>query len=268
MGQASKYLLDPLTAPDPSEETGPGTHYRSTFGPNSDTASTIRGVGDKRSVTTAVRETAYPSPPQSASPRKTHFPHRQEASTRYGEPPRRSSLERPSTEIPTSSAASTVVPRPRGSSLTERYPGDESHRPLDIIRKQVRTADRHPHLRKQHFVEPDSIDQLDNITGKYHHDGPYDPTLLARNTDFLYSPVEAVAGTTEEALRATPREKVIDSVTRHRPLDGVATVAPGMTDNSGRTFEYEEGTDLMIEGNYKRWPGVVSLIWCHRQGEG
>ena len=215
---------------------------------------------DKKGTNATIRETAYPSPPHSASPHKTRFSNRREAATGHQDAPQRSSLDRPSTEIPTSSAASTIVGRQRGSSLSERYPGDQSHRPLDIIRKETKTANRHPHLRKKHYVGPDSIDQLDNVGGKYHHDGPFDPTLLARNTEFLYSPVEAVAGTTEEALRATPREKVIDSVRRHRPLDGVATIPPGVTDSTGRTFNYEEGTDLMIEGDYKRWPGIVSLL--------
>ena len=75
---------------------------------------------------------------------------------------------------------------------------------------------------------------------------------------YLTSPVEAVSGTNEEALKATPREKVVDSVERHRPLDGVAIVPPGLTDSTGATYNYHEGTDLMIEeGNYKRWDGIV-----------
>lgn len=75
---------------------------------------------------------------------------------------------------------------------------------------------------------------------------------------YLTSPVEAVSGTNEEALKATPREKVVDSVEKHRPLDGVAIVPPGLTDSTGATYNYYEGTDLMIEeGNYKRWDGIV-----------
>ena len=70
------------------------------------------------------------------------------------------------------------------------------------------------------------------------------------------SPIEAVAGSNAEALRATPEEKVIDAVRKHRPLDGVAMVPPGQADREGRIYKYNEGTDLMIEdgGNYKRWP--------------
>lgn len=75
---------------------------------------------------------------------------------------------------------------------------------------------------------PDSIDSLDNIgPGAYHHGGPYDATLLARNTSSAFSPVEAVKGSNEEALKATPTENIQDSIARHRPLDGVATVPPG-----------------------------------------
>ena len=104
--------------------------------------------------------------------------------------------------------------------------------------------------------------------GAYHHDGPYDATLLARNMSFTSSPVEAVAASNEEALKATPREKIVDSVQKHRPLDGVAIVPPGVTDREGRVYHYEEGTDMMIEdgGNYKRWPGVVSTPFRFHHG--
>ena len=154
-----------------------------------------------------------------------------------------------------------MVGRSRGASLTSRFPGDESHRPLDILKREKKIADRAPHLRKKHFVGSDSIDQLDSVGGQYHHDGPFDATLLARNTSFLSSPVEAVSGTNEEALRATPHEKVVDSIERHRPLDGVAIVPPGIADGTGRTLHYQEGADLMIEeGNFRRWPGVVSRL--------
>lgn len=95
--------------------------------------------------------------------------------------------------------------------------------------------------------------------GAYHHEGPFDATLLAKNLSYKSSPVEAVRRTNLEALKATPREKIQDSVERHRPLDGVARVPPGMADENGRVYNYREGADLMIEdgGNYKRWPGVV-----------
>lgn len=117
-------------------------------------------------------------------------------------------------------------------------------------------------MRKHHHIAPDTIDTLDNVgLGQYHHEGPYDATLLARNNSFSSSPVAAVAGTTTETLKATPHEKIVDSVTSHRPLEGVAVYPPGTTDPEGRTYHYQEGENMMIDlnpggGPYKRWPGV------------
>lgn len=122
-------------------------------------------------------------------------------------------------------------------------------------------AYRSPHLRKNHIPGADRIDTLDNINSPYHHEGPYDATLISRNANLTYSPVAAVRSTNEEALKATPPEMIQDSLKQHKPLDGVAIVPPGMQDINGTTYNYEEGTDMMIEngGNYKRWSGVV----CH-----
>jgi hypothetical protein len=110
----------------------------------------------------------------------------------------------------------------------------------------------------------DSIDVLDKSVfgGTYHHEGPYDATLLARNTSYLSSPVEAVRGTNNEAIRATPRENIKDSLDRHVPLQGTAVIPPGMSGLDGKVMQYEEGADLMREpdapgGAYKRWGDVV-----------
>ena len=152
--------------------------------------------------------------------------------------------------------------RRRTNSLTGRFAGDQSHRPLDLIKHETKLANRSPHLRKRHLPGPDSIDILDvnPIGPAYHHEGPFDATLLARNTSSTHSPVGAVSGTNAEALRATPHDKIQDSLRMHRPLDGTASIPSGMADFSGRQMQYEEGADLMIEGgNYKRWPGVVCL---------
>ena len=91
-------------------------------------------------------------------------------------------------------------------------------------------ANRSPHLRKKHHVGADSIDSLDNVgpSNAYHHEGPYDATLLAKNIDPKRAPIAAVKDGNAEALKATPKELVEDSVRRHRPLDGVAVVPPGM----------------------------------------
>lgn len=131
-----------------------------------------------------------------------------------------------------------------------------------MLMEDNKKANRAPHLRKKHLVGADAIDRLDNLIAPYHHEGPYDATLLARNTSYTNSPVGAVSTTNEEALKATPREMIKDSVEKHRPLDGTAMVPPGMADRYGNTYNYQEGTDMMIENNpeggaYKRWPGMV-----------
>jgi len=139
-----------------------------------------------------------------------------------------------------------------------------SHRPLDQLRKESKPANRAPHLKKKHMPGADSIDALDRsvIGGAYHHEGPYDATLLARNTSYESSPVAAVKGTNEEAIRATPRENIKDSLDKHVPLQGTAIIPPGMAGLDGKAMRYEEGADLMREqdapgGAYKRWEGVV-----------
>jgi len=110
----------------------------------------------------------------------------------------------------------------------------------------------------------DTIDSLDTIGGTYHHEGPYDATLLARNTSYESSPVAATMGTNQEAIRATPRENIIDSLTKHVPLQGTAVIPPGMAGLDGRTMDYEEGADLMREadapgGAYKRYADLKYL---------
>jgi len=121
-------------------------------------------------------------------------------------------------------------------------------------------------LKKKHMPGADSIDSLDQsmLGGSYHHDGPYDATLLARNTSYQSSPVEAVSGTNAEAIRATPREYIKDSINKHVPLQGTAIVPPGSSGLDGRTMRYKEGADLMREpdapgGAYKRWVDVDYL---------
>ena len=253
--------MDPLTAPEPSEETGPGTHYRSTFAPDTRSQRSGSSPTPKKSASAHIRHTSNPSSLAAASSRRDQLPYHQKAFTDHtGSSSQRRSLERPSSEIPTSTIS--AYGRQRGSSLSSRFSGDQSHRPLEIIKKEAKIANRAPHLHKKNLVGSDSIDSLDTAGGKYHHDGPFDAALIARNMSFAHSPIEAVSASTEETLKATPREKIIDSIRKHRPLDGVAEVPSGMADRLGRQYNYEEGTDMMIEngGNYKRWPGVVSLL--------
>lgn len=134
-----------------------------------------------------------------------------------------------------------------------------------MIRKHSKKANRSPHLRKKHQPGPDTVDRLDPAIGgrPYHHEGPYDAALLARNTSYKSSPVAALESTNAEALKATPQENIRNAVERHRPLEGVADVPPGVQDRFGRTYQYEEGADLLHEDGgdgpgYKRWAGKVN----------
>lgn len=109
-------------------------------------------------------------------------------------------------------------------------------------------------------MNPDIIDELDNAAlYSYHHEGPYDAVYPERNRISKHSPVEAVRDSNEAALRATPRHKIADSLSSHRPLDGTAFYPPGVTDREGHTYDYEEGSNFMNEyGNFMRLPGKVS----------
>lgn len=184
-------------------------------------------------------ERSYPSPPASTSPRPHGSPnHRKEHLGDTYNRPRRS------------------------SSLKERFPGDPTVSPLNQLSREKAVADRARHITRHHAVRPDTIDSLDaSGIGAYHHEGPYDATLFARNNSWRSSPVAAVAESNNEALKATPHEKIVDSVQGHRPLDGVASYPPGVTDRNGQTYNYREGDNMMTEENapggpYKRWPGV------------
>jgi Pal1 cell morphology protein len=98
--------------------------------------------------------------------------------------------------------------------------------------------------------------------GPYHHEGPYDAALFARNKSDKSAPLNALEHSNHETLKATPKEKILDSVRAHRPLDGVATYAPGEADRNGYVYNYEQGDNMMTSGGnpeggaYKRWPGV------------
>ena len=158
--------------------------------------------------------------------------------------------------------------RRRGSSLGQRYAGDNSNQPLAQLAHEKREADKSRHMVRKHHIQPDQIDSLDTISPdgtSYHHSGPYDATLFARNNSYLSSPLQAVHSSNAEALKATPRDKIMDSVRGHRPLDGVASFPPGTTDRDGAVYSYTEGENMMIGGGpgdnpeggaYKRWPGV------------
>lgn len=137
-----------------------------------------------------------------------------------------------------------------------------SHRPLDQLSREKAIADKSRHATKKHHIQPDTIDNLDTVgAGAYHHSGPYDATLLARNNT-KDSPLAALKDSNEETLKATPRENIIDSVRGHRPLDGVAAYPPGSVDRlTGQVYDYEQGENMMVDNNpeggaYKRYPGL------------
>lgn len=289
LSQAQQYLIDPLHAPEPSDETGPGTHFRSTFAPASSMTnppspphsatfkepsvqvrqSTGSSTNPFRKSSVASKDgthvssrpisAGYTTPPSSASPRRAHFPHGEEGLASHNSSPRsrrRDSLG--SHQFSPRKGEYQGRPR-RSSSLRERYPGDKSTRPLDELKREEKLARRAPHLNKRHIPGPDTIDRLDSVNGRYHHEGPYDAALLARNTAWNTSPLAALRDSNEEAIRATPPENIKDAVEKHHPIDGVAIVPPGMPDRFGRTYDYTEGDDMMLhnDGNYKRWPGLV-----------
>ncbi|TKW59479.1 hypothetical protein CTA1_4213 [Colletotrichum tanaceti] len=324
---AKAYLLDPLTAPEPSQETGPGSSFINpdpllrTFSQKKKGKEPVKN--SDKSHSSHSRVSLYPTPPASASPTRSSFrssnpfspthkhdslpPSRElasPASPSYPHVPlgRSSSVRSTRLRSPTSSRdrfpPSTSVTRSysartrsiaeengsnsdssiqrsksvsthtgpsglhRSGSLNQKYPGDMSHRPLDIIKREQRAADRAPHLRtRKNGPMTDTIDSLDSIGGVYHHGGPYDATLASRNRNKMYAPVEAVRESNMEALRATPREYIQDSLDKHVPLQGTGLIPAGCTDMSGNVMNYQEGADLMREpdakgGAYKRWDGI------------
>ncbi|KXH31001.1 hypothetical protein CNYM01_14000 [Colletotrichum nymphaeae SA-01] len=327
---AKAYLLDPLTAPEPSQETGPGSSFINpdpllrTFSQKKKGKEPVQNSDKSQTSYQAhSRTSSYPTPPASASPTRSSFhssnpfsPTYQRASVSLsrgpasptspsspGHPLGRSTSVRsnglrspsspsnrfpPSTSVTRSISARTrsiaeangtladsSVQRSksvnshqgssglrRSSSINQRFPGDMSHRPLDMIKREQRAADRAPHLRTRKYGPvTDTIDSLDSIGGVYHHGGPYDATLASRNRNKKYAPVEAVRESNMEALRATPREYIQDSLDKHVPLQGTGLIPAGGTDMSGNVMNYEEGADLMREPNnqggaYKRWDGI------------
>ncbi|KAF6844199.1 hypothetical protein CMUS01_01349 [Colletotrichum musicola] len=325
--RAKAYLLDPLTAPEPSQEDGPGSSFINpdpllrTFSQKKKGKEPVRST---KSHSSHGQSSSYPTPPTSASPTRSSFHSSNPFSPTYKpaslpsprEPaspaspstsnraPGRSTSVRsngfrgpasPSSRFPPSTSvtrsysahnrsiseengaprAHSSVQRSksvnhhngqgglqRSGSLSQRYPGDMSHRPLDVLKREQRAADRAPHLRtRKNGPMTDTIDSLDTIGGVYHHGGPYDATLASRNRNKMYAPVEAVKESNMEALRATPREYIQDSLEKHVPLQGTGTIPAGARDMRGHVMDYEEGADLMREpdakgGAYKRWEGI------------
>ncbi|RPB27118.1 hypothetical protein L211DRAFT_608792 [Terfezia boudieri ATCC MYA-4762] len=131
--------------------------------------------------------------------------------------------------------------------------------PLAKIKEEHKAAHRAKHLRKA--VPADTIDSLDKSffgNGTYHHEGPYDATLASRQIPG-HSPIDAVKYTNAQALAATPRANIIDSLTRKVPLQGVGMVPPGVVGPGGQKFEYEEEDIQRSQGGLGRWSGIEYL---------
>ncbi|KAJ5780782.1 hypothetical protein N7457_005942 [Penicillium paradoxum] len=143
------------------------------------------------------------------------------------------------------------------------YSGTPEHYPVEPRRRRDHSTPHRRHTTKysrhSQLVQPDVIDQLDNVTTfSYHHEGPYDAACPERNRFSQSSPLEAVKESNAEALRATPHHKIADALNSHRPLDGVAFYPPGTTDRNGQEYSYEEGSNMMNDfaGNFMRLPGT------------
>ncbi|KAK3706294.1 hypothetical protein LTR37_012809 [Vermiconidia calcicola] len=270
--QAASVLIDPMNEPEPSEETGLNASVGSTFAP----AKEINGSTSPSSSRNPYRNSPAETPlnkggassavrSSGGSPREPFPNYRSEAFNNHETTSRRRAGSHgtpPSYNEVTTGGSSEPKGRRRGSSLRERYPGDKSTQPLNVIRRDSRKAHRSPHLNKRSMPGADMVDRLDPAIGgrAYHHEGPYDAALMSRNRDPKTAPLGAIQSSNEEALKATPRENIKDAVERHKPLDGTAFVPPGHQDRMGRTYNYEEGADLMHESSsgdagYKRWPG-------------
>ncbi|GFF38642.1 hypothetical protein IFM51744_03964 [Aspergillus udagawae] len=179
----------------------------------------------------------------------------------------------PSPTLSPSSSTSTLntLSLERSPSVPSIYwSGELEHQPVEPRRRrntyhptyaqQSTQGSRHRtrYRRGSLLVTPDVIDRLDNAgVFHYHHESPYDAVYAERNHDAKTSPIAALEGSTNEALKATPEDKLADCLNSHRPLDGVAFYPPGTTDREGRTYEYEEGTNMMNDyGNFVRFPGL------------
>ncbi|KAI5815451.1 hypothetical protein BZA77DRAFT_315806 [Pyronema omphalodes] len=98
------------------------------------------------------------------------------------------------------------------------------------------TSSRRHRRRISPIPAPDAIDLLDTAFGTpYHHDGPFEATLLARQIPGR-APVDALKWSNEQVLLATPEASWRDCLEGHYPLCGVAMYPPG----KGGLGTYEE----------------------------
>ncbi|OJD09998.1 hypothetical protein AJ78_08810 [Emergomyces pasteurianus Ep9510] len=167
-------------------------------------------------------------------------------------PPYSSNLSVPTQPFPAFLSDS----KPTGNSQSIHSHSRSHSTPFPTVQRS-RTRPRH----NSTYLPPDVIDFLDDISPfHYHHEGPYDAASPYRNRSRQNSnPIDALKITNEEALKATPPGKLVDSIRHSRPLDGVAYYPPGFTDPEGNTYDYEEGWNMVTEedrGILSRRPGM------------
>ncbi|ERS96685.1 hypothetical protein HMPREF1624_06894 [Sporothrix schenckii ATCC 58251] len=143
--------------------------------------------------------------------------------------------------------------------MSHQSPEMSKPKPTEERERERRSSSSRKHRSRHSRPYADTIDSLDRVGGVvYHHEGPYDATLAAVNRNKKKSPLEAVKDSNNEALKATPREYIQDSLSKHVPLQGTSNIPSGMPDRNGNVLHYEEGADLMREpdapgGAYRRY---------------
>ena len=123
------------------------------------------------------------------------------------------------------------------------------HNPYLASSSPSSSANRPSRRRTSHIPGPDPVDRLGAIGSAYHHDGPFEATLLARQIPGR-APVDAVRDSNAAALAATPLASIRDCLDSHYPLRGVAMYPPGV----GGTGNYDEYDVMVRDGAYRRWP--------------
>ncbi|CCX30747.1 hypothetical protein FPQ18DRAFT_315873 [Pyronema domesticum] len=106
------------------------------------------------------------------------------------------------------------------------------------------------HRRKiSRIPAPDPIDVLGSVLDTpYHHDGPFEATLLARQVPGR-APVDALKWSNAQTIIATPAASWRDCFDSHYPLSGVAAYPPG----KGGLGEYEEYDIQQRDGDLGRY---------------
>ncbi|KAL1838119.1 hypothetical protein VTJ49DRAFT_3024 [Mycothermus thermophilus] len=209
----------------------------------------------------ATAHQPLPTPPSSASPTRAsfdHVPREEEAST---DPDLDESLVRRilnrSSKTPSSSQEPQPPARPtskpptwsQGTILFRPSPPPSPSPTPRGFRKEDpdRDWDRDwwdDHPATINTSRPDVVDALDETgAALYHHEGPFDAALRARNSspDPRRNPLDALRDSNSEA----PPGCVLDAIYRGVPLPGT----PGGRDFVGRRGEDEE----VVCGGWKRW---------------